>query len=354
MDKNLRKESLKVYSKNKLVAWVLSFFVALFIALVSMLGVFIPYLGILLIPVLILPIIFASQAAYVDTYNGSQLTFRSFFTFFISFFRGGNSGTYSFIRSFFKSLLGFMIVYSLSSFIGAIILFSTNREGVMQMLQIAQDIIMTDTYVGKTVAEAFGEYYYLLEIFQNIVLIPSTITFVGLLLFFISRNSVSMFLRMHFPNGYNAIYRDIFNTMVRMNRKQFHKDFFYLNWPMFVIFLVMSGASVGVSFIFTGDSYLIIPISVSIGLFSLVFFLPFFFANQMSLFTKYHEEFKKSSDIVQSRIYNELQRRIQEDKELEEQLQKMMDEVSRLKAEEEKKNLEENQDENKDNQEDEK
>ena len=355
MDKNLRSESIKTYSKNKVVAWVLGIFLAIFVALITLLSMLIPYISILAIPFLILPFLFASQVAYIDTYNGNQLTFRSFFSFFFSFFKGGNSGSYMFLRSFFKSLAFFGATYLLSSVAGSIFIYCYDKEGTMKIAEIIQQMMLTETYAGKTLEEVMGAQYTLFNIFQNIILIPTVIVFTGSLLYFIIRNSICVYLRMHFPGAVNVIYRDIFNNMMRANRKQFLKDFFYLNWPMFAIYLGVNVVAVTLCLLFlSGDGYTILPISIASSIALLMFFLPFYFSNQMALFTKYHEEFKKANEAVKEKILNQLQKQYEEEKALEEQLQRMAEEVNRLKAEEEKKKLEQNQEENQDNPEDEK
>ena len=355
MDKNLREESLKTYKANKLVAWVLGVFLAIFVALIALLSMLVPYISFLIVPFVVLPFLFASQVAYIDAYNHNQLTFRSFFGYFISFFRGGNSGSYMFIKSFLKSFAFFGLTYIIASIAGSIFCYFYDREGAMKLIEIAQEMMFSDAYVGKTLEEVMGDYYTLFNIFQNIILIPTMIVFTGSLLYFVIRNSICVYLRIHFPGAVNTIYRDIFGIMLRANRKQFLKDFFYLNWPLFAIYLGGNIVAVTLCLLFlSGDGYTILPISISSSLALLMFFLPFYFSNQMALFTKYHEEFKKANEVMKQRILNQLQRQLEEDKALEEQLQKMMDEVNRLKAEEEKKKLEQNQDQNEDNLEDEK
>ena len=346
MDKKLFNDASELYKENALVSWVLGVFLALVIAGISLIGLFIPYVAVVLIPFLVLPFLFATQVAFIDTYNKNQLTFTSFFKFFVSFFKPNNYGTYMFARSFLKSLLGFLVVYTLSSIAASITIYLIDKQGTMNMLTVLQDIIFNGEYLESTLEEALGSSYRLYVMFENIVTVSCSISLVLFLLFFISRNSVALYLRMNIPTLPNGLYRDTFNVTISRNRKAFHKDFFSLNWPMFAIYLFTSIALIPLSLMFTTNGAVIASISVASGLALLMFFFPFFFSNQMVLYTKYNNAFKEGSYIITQRMLDMIQRRMdlnEQDKEL---LSKAYDALNKAKNESEDDNKEEPKEEN--------
>lgn len=291
MDKKLFQTRKEIYGKCPSIYWEVSIFVIIVaIALVALEAV-IPGSYLITFPVLFFPALFATYMTLFTIKFGGTVTIKSTFGIARSYYNRNNFGSFSIIRNFLHAflveILASMVIGLISFSIFSSIYGSLFVDNVNQLFEIANtnaieqaEYILTETpvalYIDSTAAF-------------------STSCSILAFIFGIAFNSMKVYLCTNIPNATAQISNSIFARFLRSHRKSYRKDFWSLNWPVFV--LIPIGMVIGYTLIFMLDiefTYAL-PISTMVGLLCLIPFAPFYFAGMEALFAKYIEMMKQAS-----------------------------------------------------------
>lgn len=305
--KEARKLAIAKYKKHKLNSWIIGVACGLFCAAVILLDLLITGLSFVTIPLLVFPFLFACYVFDVGYQEGLDLTFSGFVKGFLSYFKSPFVGSFNVIRSFFKSFLVFIVSLFLSTFI------------CFFVFEKCYGMDFIDLYTR------FGDYMYSYDIdfevlnsllFENDgLLMRFGLTslegplFLSILLFvyFTSRESVSVFLRLKMPKSNTSMVGNIYRRTFYKNRKEFLKIYWGLNWPFYLLLLIgfVSGCFL-IGFI-AWDPFTSITVGAAIGFGLASFFFPFFFSNNLVL----HEYLEPKYIDGMNDIINDIIRRVE-------------------------------------------
>ena len=321
MNESVIKTSFLRFRKNMSSYIAVGVLCGLFLILVASLSFIDELIFLVAIPLLALPVLFASHISCYLLEVNEPITMRAFFRYFVSFFRPQFRGSFRAIVSFLISLL----VYFGLAVISYIVMFAVFKAHYGQTFIDATNNLLEQYLTGITYEELLNllkENDGILLTFMSFVsalpLPASILTFV----FLISYNSISLYYRANITSGAPSLLRLGIANAYRANRKVMLKDWLKLNWGL-ILLPIIGCACAGAICVFGTKTYTFLPAFVTIGAFALlVFFLPFYFPNMEVLYHRYEESFKegnkKAIEIFLERIQNSIELSEEERKKLEE------------------------------------
>lgn len=325
----LLEDSLQTYKKHPGTSWVLSLAYGTFAALILLVCFWMMGFSLLLIPLVILPALFATYVAHFLLEQKQMVTFGAYTSYFFNYFRRKYRSSFR----FFSSLMWCLLFGLLASFIfGTIAYFvvtNIDRAGFesaeQAIIEAAQDASIFINY--GSLKDLLGENYYIFSLYTALSLLPPVFVMWFVFFYHISRNSLSIYLRLHIKNADPIYIQALYRYTYMSHKSQINRDYWYLNWPLYLLMFVGFIAGVFLSSLKTFDVDILI-IGGLIGANVLpVFFYPFYFANMESMFKKWKRAFQNSSLIIAQNQLKALQKNIiiseEEKNALEEKLKEM-------------------------------
>ena len=304
MDKTLINKAKEKYHYDASNTWVLGIICGLFCAAFVFLNFFISGIGILIIPLLVLPFFFACYLSHLDLLKDKTLTFKSHWRNFFLFFVPPFNSSFRFWKSFFKSLLVFIIAMTAISFIYQFFISDADFEYIYNTFYNLQDALY-DTEVEfseEYLANILKENNYLLA---NYLLIAFDIPFLVAVLafiYFISKSSISIYFKLHFKSSNPMLLKMTINDIIRKNRKTYFKNYLTLNWPLFVLLAIGFTLGLIISRQYYYNPLTCLTFAIVAGLALTIFFMPFYFPNMEVLYDTMEEEFKAESEKARNKI----------------------------------------------------
>lgn len=271
----LREKALERYHSHALNSWILSLICALFIAALLLLGIVFQMILIILIPLVIMPFFFACVISHLRLKEKDELSGKRLFRYFNLFYRPPFNSSFSIIVSFLKSLLvevvisiivtGIMYAFyvqsaSFNQTINDLLTALSNRELTNELL----------TQLLEANNNELSNFIYLSDGFR---LIAFFISFS----YFVTKEEITIYIRLKLSSV--PIAGKIAKAAVKTADKKYNKNFFVLNWPLFVIMLLGSIGGLLLS-MFAFHNYLICgTLAISIGTACSALYLPFYFSN---------------------------------------------------------------------------
>lgn len=307
MLKEIFKNSITNLRKNLLYSLTLSLIAIMMIALTfscDLIGINSNFGGSLnlgtwfIFPFILMPILFAVQVTHFglrqNVNPNGTLFFRFFKLYFVNFYRG----VFRFILS---ALFAMLISYGVTLIFGAI------------SIPIVESI---DPNFAKTINDLYSlinnnELEAALKLIQedkNFVLV-AYISYLpgyglGAMMFFLSStfNSISTYFKIKNPNLNPAFVNRIYAEGRNSIRKQLIKEYWGLNWPIFVLFVV--GYSLGsvLSFYLEYNYLFANIISLIIGFGFMIFYFPIFINNLESIFLHHEKDFANAPILFQKKM----------------------------------------------------
>ncbi|MGM9873325.1 MAG: hypothetical protein ACI31G_00155 [Bacilli bacterium] len=329
--KELRTEANKLYKKHPLIRFFLSFMFGLFLTAVITLFVILDnfgYLSLLLIPILVLPFLFAIITIQNSIDDVPYINFRLFFSHFTLYFNRKYRSSFRFLNSLMYSLLFMLageLVFSIVAFgIVSLIDAQTLMEAISKIQYAIYDgSIATFSSIEELLADAHA--FNLFQIFSAISSIPPLVISIVVFIFLISKNSFSIYLKKGAKNVDPYHINNLLKETLRGN-KTFYKNYFYLNWPLYFLLIVGTILGAFIGSIFTLDTVRLTIIALSSGFLLMSFYLPIYFSNNEVLFLNHLPEFEKSKVVLAKKIVEQMQRNIQFNEQEKELLEKKMKE----------------------------
>ena len=326
----LREQSRKNFNRNGLICIAIMFFCALICGAVMLANLLFADLFIFLVPLIILPTMFAFQRAMVALRTENTLTFSMVFSGYGQYFNPRFSSTYS----FWKNALWLVIVYF---GIGFISIFAVNLYFYYVDFMGFRDIIHQLMDAGLSY-EAIGVIYEnnadFFVIYNMTNYLPQLFAVSIMGLFFFSTTGHSFFLRVSgvkYPGNY---IKDLFIRVIRKNRGEFLKYYFALNWPLYILFIggLALGGYIGSIFRFDYGSIFTFGLAFAIFL-SFGIYGSIYFANKEAIYFAMLDKIQKEDAALKEEVKKTIQRFANP-----EQLQEILKEFEQEQNEEEQKN----------------
>ena len=321
MKESITKTSFLRFKSNIITYIAIGLMCGLFFILVSALSFIDELIFILAIPLLALPMLFASHIASYLLEMDQQVTAGSFFRYFVSFYRPQFRGAFRAILSFLISLAVYFCLMMLSYFV----LFFVFKGHYGDTFTNAVNNFIALYTSGATYEELLSSLKenggVLLTFVSFIAAMPLPVSIVTFICF-TSYNSIALYYRANLASGAPSLLRLGISIAYRNSRKTMLKDWLKLNF--WLILLPLIGCAVaGAICVFGTRTYTLLPPAVTVGAFvPLVFFLPFYFPNMEVLYHRYEESFKegnkKAIEIFLERISNSIELSEEEKRKLEE------------------------------------
>lgn len=323
----LKQQALDNYKKAPLASWILGLTTGLLIAALLALDFILPSIALFLVPLMILPILFSATIQHAMLYGNRPLTVKDAFRGFGVYFRGNNSGSFSFFKSLLFAIISFISIEMLVSAIASTILQYTNPEFV-DSLNAFYTMIQEPEFNLNDFNYVLTMNHYVLLNYFCIVIFPSLYISIIVFIYFITRHALTIYFRFNAVNMNNRFINMIYRDMNRRNRKKLMGGYFSLHWPMFVLLIVgFAGGTVG-GFFLRQDLLFVITCGVVAPIILVSFYLPFYFPNQEALFDTFGSEFHKSTVNVTNRFIQTLQDDIDISTEQKEELLKKMSDLT--------------------------
>ena len=297
--KEIRKLSRQNFSKNGLFSIIIMIFAGLICGSIMLLNLFFADLFIFIVPLIILPTMFAFQRAIIALREENVLSFSLVFSGYRLYFSERFSSTYS----FFKNLLKLLIIYVGTSFISTIVInLSFYFSNFMGFKDIISEIMNSDLSVD-VINSLLEKHALFFEVYQMANTLPAlfAVSIMGLFCFSISGHS--FFLRVSGLKYAGAAIKEIFHRFLKRNRKEFFNVYLALNWPLYLLFIfgLALGGYVGSVFRYTYGSIFAFATAFAIFL-SFGIYGSIYFANKEALYYAFLDKIQIEEKIINSEI----------------------------------------------------
>lgn len=290
------------WRKNGFIAYLIFFFAILLVCGVSALNLLVPFFFYMVVPFVVLPIFFATQASIYLLRDAEQLTLGGFFRCFFGYFSEHFRSTFRAIKSFLFSLIFYGSVYVVSFIVSFIIFYTSNLFGFKDLLS---SIRTTSLMSFEDLDYLFETYSKAIEMFGICTSLPSFTIFSFVFIYLCSKNSVSMFFRLSNYKLTGRFFSEVQTVVMKRHTKLYLKYYWTLNWPLFLLLLL--GFTLGS---YVGYLYQLSYVSLyAFGLMFALFFAYFFYgptylANKEAIYVAlkdaYEEETIGLSNVIAS------------------------------------------------------
>ncbi len=345
MKKNpLRSSSMEIYRRSASKSWFLGIFFGFITAALLLINAFLDGIYLLLVPFVIAPLFFACIVMHINFLFDVPLTAKNIFKGFGLFYRNRNYGSFSILRCLLYALLFYFVGELVFGSLSFTICNAVDSVGYNELINAFTEYLANPTETLVLSDAAYSAY----NLIMLISYLPAMLIAVLVFIFFVSRNALSVYINAHTsikqkaPNFATTALR----LALRKKGNGINKDFITLNWPLFLIYIVMvTGVSIGLCFILT-DASMICTIAVCSFFVMASFFLPFYFSNMEAIYAKHAAEFDQSYMEMVQRSLVDLQARIDLSEQEKERVEEMLNTMNQTKNDndEESNNPDENAD----------
>ena len=301
--KDLRKNSAQNSHKNGIIAYILFLFSALLSCGFIALNLLVSWFFIFTVPMFVLPLMFACQAASRLMRDTSTLTLGGFFRCFFGYFADHFRASFRTIRSALFSLI----------FYGGVLLTSYS---VVLPCFYAFHYLNFKTFVDSLtlfVTESFNVDAFLDEYTQTFNMIgvctsfPALTAFAFVFVYLADRQSVSIFYRLDNAKNNGRFLTMINDGVLKNNRKQFNKAYWALNWPFYLLFILgfAGGAYLGYLYSFTSNSLFTFGLIGALFV-SFVIYGPTLMANKEAIYISLKNEYINEEALLKVRLANHI------------------------------------------------
>ena len=301
--RDLRKISAQNLHKNGIISYVLFLFAVLLACGFIALNLLVSSFFILTIPFVVLPLMFAAQAATRLMRDTSTLTLKGFFRCFFGYFSEHFRSSFRTIRSALFSLIFYGGVL-LTSFTVALPCFYA-----FNYLNFKEFVDTLPTLLNQTSSiDAFLDDY--IKVFNMISVcttFPALTAFAFVFVYLADRNSVSIFYRLDNVKN-NGRYLALINDLViKNNRKQFNKAYWALNWPFYLLFILGFAGGAYLGYLYSFDSSSLFTFGLIGAIFvSFVIYGPSLMANKEAIYKSLNNEYINEDALAKVRLANQL------------------------------------------------
>ena len=296
----------KVYSNSPNVFWTMSIFCVIVLMGFIALDAVVPEISIITLPLFFFPLLFACFAILYTIKFGGTVTLGTTFRFGLTYFKNPNFGCFRLIKNLLKAILVAVISFVILSVILSMVFMNIYGQEFLDSYQELMDI---STNYDLEVYQAFINSDPIVLKYLNLVMGMSLSCGIYFFIYGVIFSSISLYVRMSLQQASGPAINGLVNEFMRFYKGEYRRDFWFLNWPLFLLLLI--GNVVGyIIVIFTKLDYSYCSILSSIvGVGFMLPFVPFMFANMETLFDKYSLDFKKTGDRLAKEALDSLRRR---------------------------------------------
>ena len=322
-NKDIRKHAWATYKETPVANWVLGLTTGLIVAAFIAIDLAVNGISFVLFPFLILPILFSATISHVMIKTNHTVTFGSSIKAFGTYYQGTFFGCFSVIRSILKSLLIFLITEMTMSFVVSSILYATNSDFINAMNEFYK-IMEENALTLDTFQNLFYMYDGILFTYICVVAFPSIYIAIMFFIYNLSRNSITIYYRMHSRNTNARYNRLVYSDVLRYQRGPMLKAYLSLNWPLFVLLAFGLAGGTVLGYFWSPDLLTMFSCGILGGAVLSMFFLPFYFSNQEALYDSFIFQFKESTSNIAKLLMETLQENIDLSMEQKEELEKSL------------------------------
>ena len=302
---SLRVEASNCLKKNGLFSIIIFFFTGLLIGAISLINVAVPDLIFLLVPLMMLPIVFAFSCAVIILREESTLTFTLISRSFRKYFNERFRSAFSVLSTALRVLIAYLIVGVVVSIIVNLSFFYTDFMDFKNFVSTLFSSATTEE------ASEFVNRYKDLILIERICTFVPTCTIVSIYAFYrLSLSSISMFLRFSMFKGSGLYISTLFKRFLRKNYWSVFKDYFALNYPMYILLLLGFGGGITLGYIYMKNADMMYSFGLALALFlSFSIYGAKYFANKEAIYKKYLPKILEVDKEIKAEFVNSLRQR---------------------------------------------
>ena len=287
MERSLRSVAFEKYKVNPFAFICLGVFFCIFASMCVALSLLVPFLGTVAIVLLAIPLLFGIiiQVSSVEYFE--RIEFKNIIAFSLGFYRPQFSGSLRLLTSLLKSFLINILVYVIAVVIAGVVAHNTQATLFDEAFLTLRNAVASNDFNVEQLQNILQMNGGILMHVQNIGICAGLLAFYFAFLFQLFYNTLGIYFRTMLKPTALMFGRYSINNAIKANRGKIFKDYFYLNWPLFL--LGIAGATVGVLIsIYVIKNYTLSPEFGLMGalLFMAIYF-PMYLANMNALFDKY-------------------------------------------------------------------
>ena len=279
----LKQLASEYYHHSPVSCWILGITSGVLISAIIAFDLLVPFLSVLTIPFLIIPIYFSATVQHVMLKSEHQITVRSSFRTFFLYYRRDFFGTFSILFNFIKSALLFFVVESTISFIAQYVFMMLNPS-FQASVESLYALLTSYEFSYQDIINAMNANDYMLLNFITIVMVPAYVIAVIFFAYNLSRCSMMVYYKMHLRRTDSRFARLVYQFSLRGNRMIMLRHYLSLNWPLYLLLVLGSAGGAVFGYFFYHDILKTIAFSLLGGAMFGTFFLPFYFCNQQALY----------------------------------------------------------------------
>ena len=317
----LKQEALKHYRISRSGSWILGLTTGLLIAAIIAIDLIVPGLVIVTIPLIIVPLIFSATIQHILLHQNISLTVTNSARLFFSYFRSEFFGCFSLIMSLLKSFFVYFVVQLLTSTVASY-LFELLSKDFVETIKYIYALLDSNELTLEMFENILVMNNGIMTIYLSIVVTPAFFIAILFFIYFTSRYSITIYPRSNNKAMNPRFVRLVYGLVVSKNRFKMMKDYFYLNWPLYILLIIGFAGGAILGFYWQSDLVVMLASGLVLGAVLSSFFLPFYFANQEALYDKYEIEFRKGANEYAQMLVKNLQSDIELSIEEKEKLEK--------------------------------
>ncbi len=307
---DLTKISKENYRKNGYFAHIIYFFLTLFACVFILLGVFYLELLFIIIPLVVIPCIFAANIVVMLMREQPYLSFGGFVRCFTLYFSNKFRSSYKVIFSFLWSLLVYVVLDTILLVIINLCFYYLDVNGYQAMYH---DIV-TQLFSNISSDEFMNVLNKYVSNFSHILVCTLSPSLLGTSFFFISlfnRNSISIYERLDNTSPFGRVSAILHSNVISHNRMKIFKENVCLNYPFYILLLIGMGVGGYLGYLIN-PSYdlvflggLILGLVLSFGLYG-----PVLIANNEAIYIFNKDKYSKEEDGFKDKLL-ELQKNLE-------------------------------------------
>ncbi len=285
----LRKISRENRRKNGFISYLFFFLALLLVGGFLAMGLFGTIFFILFVPMVILPLFFAAQAATIISRNNEVITFSLFFKSIFTYFLEHFKATFRTWRSAAYSLIFYGAVLLTSQVFAISFFYIYNYYGFADMINSASKVIS----MSESEMTAFiNSYTNTFQMFMITTSYPALTVFFFVYVYLCGTQSVTLFYRLKYlqmPGKYITL---VYAETLKKNKKDFVKKYWALNWPLYLLLILgfALGSYLGTLYQFSAPSLFTLGAIVALFV-AFVGFGPTYLANKEALAKSLEDDF---------------------------------------------------------------
>ena len=300
---DLFRKSMQIHRKNGVIAYLITILTVALACGFMALNLLFSSFFIFTVPLIIIPLFFACQAAVRLMRNTSTLTLKGYLSCFAGYFSEHFNSTYRVIRSMLFSLIFFggCLLTSITVAIPCFYAFN-----YFDFKTFVDTIPLYST--SEAILEHLNTYARTIEMIFIYTAYPSLMLFSFVFLFLADKNSTSLFFRLD-KRQYTGRYISTLNDIViKNNKKAYYKSYISLNWPFYLLFILGVVLGFYLGSIYSMDYSTLFTFSIIGGLLvSFIIYGPMLYANKEAIYDTFKDAYDVEDSILQNHVTNSIQ-----------------------------------------------